>query len=228
MIICPLSSDECSKRIILRPKTVFLMTPSKSKRNAQMKIVISSISSELIRNGLIPLDGCSLFGLGSTVCKICSTMQGCPISISFYNPDVDTSASCNIFWEMGMMQGWGRPATLVANNKTDLPSDFLGEFCLFYEQGNYLRKITQLIETFKEREPYYVNTLAAEAIDAVDFEKAIIYLEEAYLISGNRQIITKLRKLKRTVKAKHISIELKDRLNKEIDKFDKDSLNNSK
>ena len=79
--------------------------------------------------------------------------------------------------QSGMMQGWGRPALLVANNRTDLPSDFLGEFCIFYEPGNYLRKITQLIETFKDREPYYVSTLAVEAVDVVDYEKAIKYLQ---------------------------------------------------
>jgi len=154
-------------------------------------------------------------------------MQGCPISISFYHPDMDSSALCNIFWEMGMMQGWGRPALLVANNKNDLPSDFLGEFCIFYEPGNYLRKITQLIETFKGREPYYVSTLAVEAIDAVDYEKAIKYFQEAFLISGNRQIITKMRKLKQTIHEKHISKELKDRLIDDIERFDYDSTVNS-
>lgn len=136
MIICPLSQDECSKGIILRPKTAFLMTPSKAKRNNELKRVILRISSELKRQGFDFVDGCSLAELGGAFCKICSTMQGCAIGIGFYHPDVVGDALSNIFREIGMLQGWGRPVLLVATKKEDLPSDFSGEFCIFYENNN--------------------------------------------------------------------------------------------
>lgn len=223
MIICPLSNDECSKRIILRPRTAFLMTPSKTKRNEVLRRVISRISSELKRQGLNSLDGCSLVELGDTVCNICYTMQGCAIGIGFYHPDMPVDALSNIFWEMGMLQGWGRPVLIVATKREDLPSDFTRDFCIFYENNNrYIGKFKELVTRFKEREKYYVEMLADEAIKTADYEKAIKYYQEAYLISGNKQIVNKMRKLKKDLAERRVPIRLRNRLINTIDSFQKD------
>ncbi len=212
MIVCPLTLDECSKHIDLRPGNVFLMTPSKSKRSTELKRVISRISSELRRQELTPLDGCSLVDLGDTLCKICSTMQGCAMGIGFYHPDLSADTLSNIFWEMGINQGWGRPVLLIANKKEDLPSDFTRDFCIFFENNRqYIRKFKDLIVSFKQREQY-LNTLADEAILRADYEKAFKYYQDAFLIGGNRQILTKIRKLKNIISSKRISKDLKTRL----------------
>jgi hypothetical protein len=213
MIICPLTLDECSKPIVLRPGTVFLMTPSKAKRSDELKKVISRISSELRRQGFMPLDGCSLVDLGDTTCKICSTMQGCAMGIGFFHPDIPADTLSNIFWEMGINQGWGRPVLLVANKKEDLPSDFARGFCIFFENNlRYVAKLKELITTFKQREQYYADKLAADAILRADYEKAFRYYQDAFLISGNRSIITKIRKLKDMIDSKRIPPDLKTRL----------------
>ncbi len=220
MIICPLSLDECSKHILLRPGTVFLMTPSISKRSSELKRVISRISSELRKQKLMPLDGCNLVNLGDTVCNICSTMQGCAMGIGFYHPNIPVDALSNIFWEMGINQGWGRPVLLIANKKEDLPSDFTRDFCIFFENNRrYIRKFKDLIESFKQREQYYVNTLAEEAISRADYEKTFKYYQDAFLISGKPQIITKIRKLKNIINSKRIPKELKTRLTNIISSY---------
>ena len=220
MIVCPLSSDECSKRILLRPKTVFLMTPSKTKRNIALKTVISRVSSAVRRKGLSPLDGCTVIDLGDTLCNICSTMQGCAMGIGFFHPEVPADALSNIFWEMGMLQGWGRPVLLVATKKEDLPSDFTRDFCIFYETNpQYIKNFSELVQSIKEREQYYINILAGEAIQTADYEKAIKYYQEAFLISGNRQILSKMRKLIKIIKPRHISLDLKIRLISVINSF---------
>ena len=198
------------------------MTPSKAKRNNELKIVIRRISTELKRQGFDYVDGCSLVELGGAVCKICYTMQGCAIGIGFYHPDIQIDAVSNIFWEMGMLQGWGRPALLVATKKEDLPSDFTGEFCIFYEDNNrYIRKFKDLIIAFQDRENYYADMLADEAIKTADYEKAIKYYQEAYLISGNRQILNRMRKLKESIEERRVPIKLRKRLVNAIDSFEK-------
>lgn len=224
MIVCPLSQDECSKGIILQPKTAFLMTPSKAKRNDALKRVISRISSELQRQGFDFLDGCSLIGLGGTVCKICSTMQGCAIGIGFYSPDIQVDAVSNIFWEMGMLQGWGRPALLVATKRGDLPTDFTEESCIFYEDNNrYIGKFRDLLTGFKGREKYYVDKLADEAVKSADYEKAIKYYQEAYLISGKTRILTRMRRLKGDLEAGRVPIKVRTRIISAIDSFERDA-----
>jgi hypothetical protein len=224
MIVCPLSYDECSRRINLRPKTVFLMAPSRSKRTDELQTVISRISSALRQMGLSPLDGSSLIDLGDTVCNICSTMQGCSMGIGFFNPQVPADALSNIFWEMGTLQGWGRPVLLVANKKADLPSDFTRDFCIFYETNRqYRRDFSELVQRIKEREQYYINVLAGEAIQTGDYEKAIKYYQEAFLISGKRPILTKMRKLKTDIGPRHMSTALKTRLTSLIDSFLRDA-----
>jgi hypothetical protein len=140
-------------------------------------------------------------------------MQGCAMGIGFYHPDVPVDALSNIFWEMGIVQGWGRPSLLIANKKEDLPSDFTRGFCIFFEDNRkYIRKFKELVESFRQREQYYVDTLAHEAILRADYEKAFKYYQDAFLISGNRQIITKIRKLKDTVNSRRIPKDLKTRL----------------
>jgi hypothetical protein len=220
MIICPLSQDECSKRIKLQPKTAFLMTPSKAKRNDVLIKVISRLSSELKKQELNYIDGCSLVDLGDTTCKICSTMQGCAIGILFYHPDIQGDALSNMFWEMGMLQGWGRPVCIIANKKEDVPSDFVRDFNIFYENNTrYISKFKTLLTSFKDREKYYVDILADEAIKTADYEKAIKYYQEAFLISGNRQIISKMRKLRDDIKTKKVPIKLRTRLVNAIDTY---------
>ena len=200
------------------------MTPSKAKRNDELKKVIRRISAELKRQKFGSVDGCSLVELGGAVCKICSTMQGCAIGIGFYHPDIKIDAVSNIFWEMGMFQGWGRPALLVETKKEDLPSDFTGEFCIFYEDNNrYISKFKDLIVAFRERETYYSDMLADEAIRTADYEKAIKYYQEAYLISGNRQILNKMGKLKAGLEEKRVPIKLRTRLLNAINSFEKDA-----
>jgi hypothetical protein len=229
MIVCPLSLDECSKHIILRPKGVFLMTPSKAKRSDELKLVISRISSELNKQEFKPLDGCALVDLGDTVCKICSTMQGCAMGIGFYHPGIQADALSNIFWEMGVMQGWGRPVLLIASKKEDLPSDFTRDFCVFFENNSqYMRKFRELIVSFKQREQQYVDTLASEAIRMADYEKAFKYYQDAFLISGNRQILTKIRKLKDTVESRRIPSDLKTRLINIMASYLRDATNSLK
>jgi len=220
MIICPLSYDECSKRILLRPKTAFLMTPSRSKRSTELNRVISRVSSALKRKNITPLDGCTLLDIGDTVCSICSTMQGCAIGIGFYNPQIFTDALSNIFWEMGMVQGWGRPVLLVANKKVDLPSDFTRDRCFFYETDpHYIKNLTGIVQLIKDRDQYYVDTLANEAIQTADYERALKYYQEAFLISGRRQILSKIRKLRTIIGPRHIPRDLKARLISEIGGF---------
>jgi hypothetical protein len=224
MIVCPLTFDECSKHITLRPGAVFLMTPSKSKRSSELKQVISRISSELRRQSFTPLDGCSLVGLGDTVCSVCSTMQGCAMGIGFYHPDVPADALSNIFWEMGITQGWGRPVLLIANKKEGLPSDFTRGFSIFFENNRqYRRQFKELLQSFKQRERYYVDTLADEAIRRADYEKAFTYYQDAFLITGKRQIITKIRKLKDIINSERIPRDYKTRLTSIIATYIKDA-----
>ncbi len=224
MIICPLSYDECSKRILLRPKTVFLMTPSESKRSSELDSAISHVSSAVSKINLLPLDGCTLVDIGDTVCNICSTLQGCAIGIGFFNPQIPPDALSNIFWEMGLFQGWGRPVLLLANKKDDLPSDFTRDFCIFYETNSkYIKDLKEIIQTIKKREQYYSDTLADEAIQADDYEKAIKYYQEAFLISGRRRIVNKMRNLRKTIdRPRHIPRELRTRLISLIDTFNRD------
>lgn len=196
------------------------MTPSKSKRNTALSTAISRVSSAVKRKGLLPLDGCTLIDLGDTLCNICSTMQGCAMGIGFFHPEVPSDALSNIFWEMGLLQGWGRPVFLVANRKEDLPSDFTRDFCIFYETNSrYIQDFSELVQLIKEREQYYIKILADEAIQTADYEKAIKYYQEAFLINGNRQIISKMRKLKENIRSRHVSQDLKTRLIGVIDGF---------
>jgi len=75
-----------------------------------------------------------------------------------------------------------------------------------------MRKFNQLIESFKQRGRYYVDKIADEAIRKSDYDIAFKYYQEAYLISGSRQIITKIQELKDTVEGRRLPPDLKLRI----------------
>ena len=164
-----------------------------------MPKAIEAVYRELKKAGFKPKEGASLVDYGDFVCSICKSILSCPFGIAFVGKGVPDKTLCNIFWEIGLMQGFGKVVLLVADEALNLPSDFSRTFFVLYGQNNYVEKFRRLIQKLKDLPQYYLKVLAPIALNARDFEKAQKYLQDSYLFSANPCCLSELKKIKSIV-----------------------------
>lgn len=222
MIICPLTSDECNKLITPFPRTVFIMSPSKEKTTPESSRIIENIKSVLTKHSLKYIEGTMLVDYGDYLCSICRHILGCTFGIAIASIDIPRPTLCNIFWEMGLMEGFGKPVVLFLDKSINLPSDFTRTFAIFFDRRNYSRKFSSLLRKLKERRSYYSDVLGDVALRVGDYEKAGKYFQEAYLIGERSEDIRKIEQLIETLERdKKIHPGFKRRLHQNLLAFKK-------
>jgi hypothetical protein len=220
MIICPVTSDECTKPVTPHPKTALIMAPSEEKTTQSLERTLDNIISILEAYPLKFKKGAEIVDYGDYLCSICKTIQGCPFGIAIASSDIPRDALCNVFWEMGLMQGFGKPVILFVDEKKSLPSDFVRNFTIFLDKTEHQKKFKELLRSINEREEYYSDTLGDTAFGAGDYEKAGRYYKEAYLISASNNAFQKVDQLVTTLKdASDIPTGFKKRLLEDLTTF---------
>ncbi len=222
MIICPLTLDECSKLITPFPKTAFIMSPSRKKTTPELQEVIENIKSTLNKHSLKYIEGSTIIDYGDYLCSICKYILGCTFGVAVSSIDISKSTLCNIFWEKGLMEGFGKPVVLLLDKNRNLPSDFVRTFTIFFDRKDYLKKFSGLIQRLKERRKYYSDVLGDIAFQSGDYEKAGRYFQEAYLIEENPEDMKKIEQLVKTLeKTTNIPPGFKKRLHQNLLAFKK-------
>lgn len=184
MIICPLTSDECPKRIIPRPKDIFIMMPSMGNQPDELKPIIIKVQETLRKYSFTYTEGPGLIGLGDYLCDICQHIQGAAFGIAFVARGIPMLTLCNIFWEKGLMEGFGKYVMLIADQKDSLPTNFARESTIFYADPSWESKFNDLLKRIMELPNYYTNVVGNSALEADDIEKASKYFMDAYMIAG--------------------------------------------
>lgn len=195
MIVCPLTLDECNKVIVPSPRTAFIMAPSKQKTTPELRQVIDKVESVLSEHSFDHIEGAELVDYGDYLCSICKSILACPVGIAVSSVDIPADTLSNILWEMGLMQGFGKPVILLAHQRRGLPSDFARHFVIFFKHRGYVNKFGALLESLIAREGYYSDTLGDLAFEAGDYEKAGKYYQDAYLIGEDARTLDKIRRL---------------------------------
>jgi len=217
MIICPLTSDECNKLITPFPKSAFIMSPSRKKTTPELQEIIENIKSTLDKHSLKYIEGSTIIDYGDYLCSICKHILGCTFGIAISGIDVSKPTLCNIFWEKGLMEGFGKPVVLFLDSNINLPSDFTRTFTIFFDHKNYLEQFSDLLQKLKERRRYYSNVLGDIALQVGDYEKAARYFQEAYLIGEKPLDMEKIEQLIETLeKTTNIPSGFKERLHQSL------------
>jgi len=220
MRICPLTLDECNKIIELHVRTAFIMAPSKENSNKEIKNIFNHIKNILSENRYNFIEGSEVIDYGDYLCSICENILGSSFGITLLDKSIANKTIGNIFWESGLMVGFGKPVIQVLDNKHNLSSDFVRNFTIFYNDKNYLDKFDKLFKKIIKRRGYYSNKIAKMAIDTEDYEKAIWYIKEAYLIGGEEEDLNKLKAIKETIiNKKDVAPYFKKRIIEDISKF---------
>lgn len=192
MIICPLNSAECSKFIIPKTRTAFVMTPSVKNQTEELKPIKKEILNALDNLKFEIVEGANLVRQGDYFCSICHEIKSCSFGVSMISSDISLDTVGNVFLESGLMQGFGKPVVFIVDKRNNLPSDLVRTFCINYKNRKYLGKFKELVKNIESFPSTYYIHLADSALEVKDYEKAMWYYKESYLISGNNDFLTKL------------------------------------
>ena len=167
------------------PRHVFLMMPSHKGQPEHLKPVVRMVEDLLERHRFTYTEGPSLVGLKDYLCSICYDIQASSFGVGFAARGIRAPTLGNIFWEKGLMEGFGKHVILLADRRRSVPSNFVRDFTVFYTEPDYEAKFEAMLTQTAELPEYYCEVVAREALDAGDVERAAKYLTDAYLISGD-------------------------------------------
>jgi len=112
--------------------------------------------------------------------KIWHILLGVPLGIAIITKDMPRQTLANIFYEIGLMQAYGKETLVVKTIGTNVPSDFVRtEYIEFGTE--FKKKLKKYMETLFKLIKYY-----KKMSDQVEKNPllAIDYLKRAWLISG--------------------------------------------
>ncbi len=183
-MICyrPTEGDVSSLPITYKPRTCFLMTQLGKPVPPIVKKIRSSIKSNLSSAGYGMIDSNSQITGRDFLIKIWNLILSVPLGIAIIHEDIGLKTYANIFYELGVMQAYGKETLVVKTVDAKVPSDFLRTEYVNYDE-DFDNKFNKFIEGLNNQADYYVkisDQLEKDPLLAID------YLRRAYLITKDK------------------------------------------
>ena len=194
----PFEGDISSSPVIYSPKSCFVMTQLGDDICPQIKRIRNVITRLLKKYNIAELDANSTTTGGDYMTKIWKQTFASPIGIAIISEDLPARTIGNIFYELGLMDSYGKETLVIKTPKCDIPSD-LKRTEYINAENRYSRKIESFLNNIQKRADYY--ELVADQIELGDPVQAIDYKRRAYLITGENRIkssANRLYKLRKT------------------------------
>ena len=187
----PTNGDPHSARVEYRPKTCFLMTKLGYPVSDDLQVIQTKLSTLLSSKNIDVVDAESIVTGRDFLFKIWSIVISVPLGVAIINEEMSPQTLSNIFYEVGLMQAYGKETLVVKTPATSVPSDFVRtEYVEFDDKFD--TKIEKFLHYFVGQADYY-----AKAADQLQNNPllAIDYLRRAYLISGENQLRERARQI---------------------------------
>jgi len=196
------------------------MAPSNKYQTDASKVVLRNIIKSLSDLSYEPIEGSRIVRHGDYFCSICQTAQGCALGVAMVYDGLPVSTISNIYFETGIMQGFGKPVILFADKRKNLPSDYIRHYAIFYNSKDYLSKYKSLLEDIAKLPENVYECIGQFAFKAGDYEKAAKYYQEAFLINPKQETLLTLESIASALEqASGIPTAYKQRLLENIQYF---------
>jgi hypothetical protein len=113
--------------------------------------------------------------------KIWEIIVTVPLGIAILHEDMKATTIANVFYELGLMQAYGKETLVIKTATSAVPSDFVRTEYVQYGPDFHAR-MKRFFRSLDERAEYYV--LMADQVERNPL-LAIDYLRRAYLLSGD-------------------------------------------
>jgi hypothetical protein len=112
--------------------------------------------------------------------NIWSLVLSVPVGIAILHEDMETRTIANIFYELGLMQAYGKETVIVKTPGVSIPSDFVRTEYLAFKEG-FDGRLKRFLDSVEERAAYFV--MMAQQLEQNPL-LSIDYLRRAFLITG--------------------------------------------
>lgn len=183
----PTDGDPHTKPIRYLPQTCFLMTQIGGP-DPEVLTIRRSLMRILSASGIKSIDAGTVVTGKDFLLKIWNLLLAVPLGIAIINETMRPDAMCNIFYELGVLQAYGKETLVVKTEGARIPSDFVRTEYIKYD-GNFKAEMEKFLQHFRAQADYYedlADLLEKNPLLSID------YLRRAYLISGNNDLRAKV------------------------------------
>lgn len=184
----PTDGDPFTTPIRLKPRTCFLMCQLGKPIPEELSLMRQTVEEAFAKNGFGCIDAKGRTTGKDFLLKICEMLLSVPVGIALFHSKIKPGTTQNIFYELGMMQAYGKDTLIIKIPSTDYgPSDLARtEYVPFDEDIS--RRIDGFCSELDGRARYF---LKASDILVNNPLLALDYLRRAYLLSPSEDILAK-------------------------------------
>lgn len=177
----PVQGDVLTKHIKFRPQTCFIMTQLGTPIPKEIKNIRKTLEKYLKQKKLSTIDASSDVRGKDFLLKIWEMILSVPVGIAIISKELTPYTLANIFYEIGLLQAYGKETLIIKTKDSYVPSDFVRTEYIEYDRS-FKKKIIKFLDGLKEQYEYYANAsilLEGNPLLSID------YLRRAFLISGD-------------------------------------------
>lgn len=193
MFYRPTDGDAQVTKIRYRPKACFLMTQLREPAPSGVPEIKKNLEVAFASHGFEIIDAESVVTGRDFLLKIWSLIVSVPVGIAIVHEDMPPDTLANVFYELGLLQAYGKETLIVKTPAVRLPSDMVRtEYVVADNRMSH--RLGQFISFLEEQADYF------EAVaDQLDNNPllAIDYLRRAFLLNGNERLRKKVHEVLR-------------------------------
>jgi hypothetical protein len=177
----PVDSDPSTVPIRYLPKTCFVMSQLKKPVPENQIVIRQGLSEFLKANDYNEIDADSSLTGRDFLVKIWTMVFQVPIGIAIITRQTTRRSLANIFYEIGLLQGYGKETLVIKTRDTRVPTDFVRTEYLNFDDDfeDNLSKYFTFISSLREHFDIMAEQLQNDPLLAID------YLRRAFLITGD-------------------------------------------
>ena len=187
----PTDSDPSTIPIQYLPKTCFVMSQLRKPVPENQVVIRQRLSKFLKAHGYNEIDADSSLTGRDFLAKIWTMVFQVPIGIAIITRKTTRRSLANIFYEIGLLQAYGKETLIIKTRDTIVPTDFIRTEYLNFDddfEGN-LDKYFTFISSLREHFDMMAEQLQNDPLLAID------YLRRAFLITGDNSYREKAQRL---------------------------------
>ncbi len=177
----PVEGDVSTKQIKLQPQTCFIMTQLGTPIPQEIRNIRNTLEKYLKQRKFKVIDANSVIRGKDFLLKIWKMILSVPVGIAIISNDLTPSTLANIFYEIGLLQAYGKETLIIKTPGSSVPSDFVRTEYIQYDR-KFKDRILKFLDGLEEQAEHYAVTaksLKANSLLAID------NLRRAFLITGD-------------------------------------------
>ncbi len=187
IIYDPIDGYVLEKQIEYMPRTCFIMTQLSTPIPGVIKRIRKTVAKTLANHSIGWVDAESETTGKDFLDKIWNFIIRVPMGIAIIEENMPSNTLSNIFYEVGLMQAYGKETLVIKTEKATVPSDLNRNEYVEYKRG-FNSKLISFVSGVLKRSDHFERI--ADSIDDNPL-LAIDYLRRAYLISGDSNLKNK-------------------------------------